>query len=161
MLKPKTNFLLKAAFFETFSVFGYLACLVLIWICWPWSEIRARWYFSALIILFALRELDYDKAHFTVGLLKSRQYIGDLVAFPERVVSILILILVLTILISILVKETRSFWTGLFALRPSELAVMIGLVLIGVSKSVDGLGRKLAGFEIDLSKSVKQFVLRC
>jgi hypothetical protein len=55
------------------------------------------------------------------------------------------------------VKETRSFFAGIFAFMPSELAVMFSLILICITKSVDGLGRKLAGFNISISQSMEQF----
>ena len=98
-----------------------------------------------------MRELDYDKSQFTIGLLKSRQYAGDLVALPERLVSVLLLVFIFIVITSILVNEARNFWTGLFVLNPSELAVMVSLVLIFIRKLVDGLGRKLASFEADPS----------
>ena len=71
--------------FESLTVYLYILCLILIFIFWSWKKIITKWYFSALIILFALRELDYDKAHFTHGVLKSRQYFSDLVGFPELI----------------------------------------------------------------------------
>lgn len=152
------NYLLvEGGVFETLTVLGYAACILLICMSWSWQKIRERWYFAALITLFALRELDFDKSQFTVGLLKSRQYVGDLVALPERIISFLLIILILTVIILILVKETRSFFAGIFAFMPSELAVMFSLILICITKSVDGLGRKLAGFNISISQSMEQF----
>lgn len=148
--------LAEGGFFENLTVIGYGVCLFLIWSCWPWPTIRARWYFPALIILFGLRELDYDKSQFTLGLLKARQYTGHMVGLPEKIISIMLLVLLVALLISILVNETRAFISGLIAVRPSELAVLSSLVLILVTKSVDGLGRKLSDFNIDLSKSAEQ-----
>ncbi|MBI6629468.1 hypothetical protein [Pontibaca salina] len=154
--EDQKHLLAEGGFFENLTVLGYGVCLLLIWSCWPWQKVRERWYFSALIILFALRELDYDKSHFTLGLLKARQYTGDMVGFPEKIISIMLLVLLVALLISILVNETRAFISGLIAAKPSELAVLSSLVLIVVTKSVDGLGRKLADFNITISKSVEQ-----
>ena len=95
--------------FESLTVYLYILCLILILIFWSWKKIISKWYLSALIILFALRELDYDKAHFTHGVLKSRQYFSDLVGFPELIASISILIFIVLVLGSIIIKEKDSF----------------------------------------------------
>ena len=71
-----------------------------------WKKIISKWYLSALIILFALRELDYDKTHFTHGVLKSRQYFSDLVGFPELIASISILIFIVLALGSIIIRPS-------------------------------------------------------
>ena len=151
--------LAEGGLFETLTVYGYVGCPILMWFRWSWQRIIARWYFSVLIILFALRELDYDKAHFTHGLLMSRQYFSDLVNLPELIISILLLIFILTVVMSIFLKERHDFITGVKACKPSEIAIMISLILVVISKSIDGLDRKLAAFGIDLSQSVKQFAL--
>jgi hypothetical protein len=155
--EDQERLLAEGGFFENLTVVGYAACLILIGVCWPWSTTQARWYFPALIILFALRELDYDKSQFTVGLLKSRQYFGNLVSIPELVLSVVILIFILSVVASIFLKETRNFISGLIAGETSQLAIMASILLLLTSKSVDGLGRKLAGFNIEVSQSVEQF----
>jgi hypothetical protein len=142
--------------FENATVVGLGICILLICVNWPWREIRSRWYFSALIALFAMRELDLDKSQFTVGLLKSRQYIGDLVALPERLLSLAIIALILAVIISILMKESRKFFVGISMGQQSATAVMFGIVFIFIAKLFDGLGRKLAGFNIDISEAMNR-----
>ena len=72
-IDEQKKLLTEHGLFESLTVYLYILCLVLIFIFWSWKKIISKWYLSALIILFALRELDYDKAHFTHGVLKSRQ----------------------------------------------------------------------------------------
>ncbi len=152
------NYLLvEGGVFETLTIIGYATCIFLILHRFTWKKIWARWYFVALLVLFTMRELDFDKSRFTVGLLKSRQYMGDLVALPEKVISLLIIILILTVIFYIFAKETNRFLAGISSLRPSELAIMFGLILICTSKTVDGLGRKLADFGINISQQMEQF----
>ena len=150
----------EGGLFETLTVFGYLACIVLICGFWPRQRIIAQWYFSILIILFMLRELDYDKLHFTVGLLNARQYTGGLVPLPELILSILIVIAILTVLTLIVTKEARSFINGLAAYRLSSLAIMISLMLVFVTKALDGLSRKLSTFlDLEITQSFELLAL--
>ena len=134
----------------------YIFCLILICVRWPWQKILSSWYLSALIILFALRELDYDKAHFTHGVLKSRQYFSDLVGLPEFLISLAVLIFILTVLLFIVFKERNNFIKGVINFRQSQLAVLASTILVIVTKTIDGMERK---FGIDLSPSGERFSL--
>jgi hypothetical protein len=120
------------------------------------QKILSNWYLSALIILFALRELDYDKAHFTHGVLKSRQYFSDLVGLPELLISIAVLIFILTVLILMIFRERNNFIKGVVDLKQSQLAVLASIILVIVTKTIDGMERK---FGIDLSPSGERFAL--
>jgi hypothetical protein len=150
------NLLVEGGLFESLTVYLYIFCLILICFKWPWQKILSRWYLSALIILFALRELDYDKAYFTHGVLKSRQYFSDLVGFPELLISIVVLIFILTVLASIILRERNNFIKGVINFRQSQLAVLTSIILVIVAKTVDGMERK---FGIDLSPSGERFAL--
>lgn len=144
---------------ESITVYLYIFNLILIFTLWSYQKIVAKWYFSALIFLFALRELDYDKAHFTHGVLKSRQYFSDLVGFPELILSIIILVFILIVLGSIILNEKNSFINGIKAKKQAHLAILVSLLLIAITKSIDGLNRKLEKFGISLSESGEQFAL--
>ena len=109
-IDTQKKLLIEGGLFESLTVYGYIFCLILIFATWPWQKILSKWYFSALIIIFTLRELDYDKAHFTHGVLKSKQYFSDLVGMYELLISIGVLIFILAILASIILREKNSFF---------------------------------------------------
>ena len=142
--------------FESLTVYLYILCLILILIFWSWKKIISKWYFSVLIILFALRELDYDKVHFTHGVLKSRQYFSDLVGLPELLISIAVLIFIITVLTLIVLRERNNFTKGVIDCRQSQLAVLASIILVIVTKTIDGAERK---FGIDLSPAGERFAL--
>ena len=142
--------------FESLTVYLYILCLILILITWPWKKILSKWYFSALIIFFALRELDYDKAYFTHGVLKSRQYFSDFVSFPELITSIFILLFIIVVLISIALKERKSFIKGIKSNEQPQLAILTSIVLVAITKTIDGAERK---FGIDLSDSIERLTM--
>ena len=154
--EQQKNLLAEGGLFESLTVYLYIFCLILICVKWPWQKILSNWYLSALIILFALRELDYDKAHFTHGVLKSRQYFSDLVSLPELLISIVVLIFILTILALIVLKERNNFIKGVVNLRQSQLAILASIILVIITKTIDGMERK---FGIDLSPAGERFAL--
>jgi hypothetical protein len=155
-VEQQKNLLTEGGLFESLTVYLYIFCLILICLRWPLQKILSSWYLSALIILFALRELDYDKAHFTHGVLKSRQYFSDLVGLPELLISIALLIFILTVLTLIVLKERNNFIKGIIDLKQSQLAVLASIILVIVTKTIDGMERK---FGIDLSPSGERFSL--
>ena len=155
-IEQQKNLLTEGGLFESLTVYLYIFCLILIGVRWPWQKILSSWYLSALIILFALRELDYDKAHFTHGVLKSRQYFSDLVGLPEFLISLAVLIFILTVLLFIVFKERNNFIKGVINFRQSQLAVLASIILVIVTKTIDGMERK---FGIDLSPAGERFAL--
>jgi len=155
-IEQQKNLLTEGGLFESLTVYLYIFCLILIFISWPWQKILSSWYLSALIILFALRELDYDKTHFTHGVLKSRQYFSDLVGLPELLVSIVVLIFIFSVLLFIVLKERNNFIQGVINLRQSQLAVLASIILIIVTKTIDGAERK---FGIDLTAAYERLAL--
>ena len=155
-IEQQKNLLAEGGLFESLTVYLYIFCLILIWINWPLQKILSHWYLSALIILFALRELDYDKAYFTHGVLKSRQYFSDLVGLPEFLISLAVLIFILTVLLLIVLRERNNFIKGVIDLRQSQLAVLTSIIFVLVTKTIDGMERK---FGIDLSPEGERFAL--
>ena len=158
-IDTQKKLLIEGGFFENITVYLYIFCLVLICAFWSWKKIISKWYFSALIMLFALRELDYDKAYFTHGVLKSKQYFSDLVGLPELLVSIGVLLFILVVLASIVLREKNNFIKGIIDLEQSQLAILVSIVLVVITKTIDGLKRKLGSFGVDLSQSGEQFAL--
>ena len=155
-VEQQKNLLAEGGLFESLTVYLYIFCLILICVSWSWQKILSKWYFTALIVLFALRELDYDKAHFTHGVLKSRQYFSDLVGLPELLISIAVLIFILTVLAFIILREKNNFINGVIDFRQSQLAVLTSIILVIVTKTIDGMERK---FGIDLSPSGERFAI--
>ena len=155
-VEQQKKLLTEGGLFESLTVYLYIFCLILICLRWPLQKILSSWYLSALIILFALRELDYDKAHFTHGVLKSRQYFSDLVGLPEFLISLAVLIFILSVLTLIILRERNNFIKGIVDLKQSQLAVLASIILLIVTKTIDGMERK---FGIDLSPSGERFAL--
>ena len=95
---------------ETLSVFGYFLCVLLILLKGKWAYIKKYNYFLILIILFGLRELDFDKRFTTMGILKSKFYLSNSVPVTEKLIGLLVIAILLYI-----------FFLLLFLYSPNEL----------------------------------------
>ena len=101
----------------------------------PWAAI--------LLALFALRELDYDKRAVSEGILKLRQYTGDAPLWEK---ALGLAVVALTILTLVQLARRWGLWrAALSAGRTWAVLLPVAAALVLVAKSIDGLGRKLAG----------------
>ena len=107
-----------------------------------------------MLLGFGLRELDFDKRFTTMGIFKSRFYLSNEVMIGEKMVAVLISALFLVCLFFLLKNFARSFAEGIKARQGQSLTVLIALVFMVSSKSIDGLGRKLKPAGIVVSQSV-------
>ncbi|MEP5762787.1 MAG: hypothetical protein ABJ327_26400 [Litoreibacter sp.] len=114
------------------------------------------WPFAVMLLAFGLRELDLDKKPFTEGLLKSRQYIGDTVPMPERVISAVVLITILIAFVLTIKRGAKPLMRGLANQNGIAWCVGLALVLAVTAKTVDGLARKLEPFGIALSETLSK-----
>jgi len=135
---------------EILSAAGYVVCIALMF--------RLRHLVSILpfvvtLLAMGLRELDMDKRPFTEGLLKSRQYIGDTVGPVERIVSLVILLGIIAAVVTLIYRHGRTFLAALKRANGAALCVAGAIGLVVVSKSLDGLGRKLEPLGITITEA--------
>lgn len=109
-----------------------------------------RWHQVVLLGAAGLRELDWDKAFTDSGVLQLRLYSGD-APLVQKAVGLLVLAVLITAGIRLLRRDLGPWLRGL---RDGQLrAWMIALILAlhAVAKSLDGLGRKLAPWGVELA----------
>lgn len=109
------------------------------------------WPYATLMLAFGLREMDMDKIPFTEGLLKSRQYVGDTVALPERLIAAVVLITILTAVVITLKRGTKPMLAGLKAGDWTAFTIALAIFLGFTAKTLDGITRKMAGFSVEVS----------
>lgn len=129
------------------TVMYFVAALLLL------ARLRSHWPFVGVLVFFGLREMDMDKRPFTEGLFKSRQYVGDTVSLAEKLLSAVILILLITIVV---IAMRRAI--SVLRARGTDgvsLCVLTALFLGVTAKMMDGLGRKLAPYGIDVPSHVE------
>ncbi|HEV7435620.1 MAG TPA: hypothetical protein VGO22_12220, partial [Pseudorhizobium sp.] len=121
-------------------------------IVWLWTRPgetwRCSWELPAIMFLMAGREFDLDKKLTSVGILKSNLYLTDMAPVTERILGLVALAAVATVAVRIIKLHAKPFINGLLALKLWAWAVAFGAGFAVVSKSIDGIGRKLAPFGI-------------
>ena len=133
---------------EMLSATGYLAALPLVWL--RWHDLARPWALAVVLIAMCGRELDLDKRFTEPGLLQARLYTGDSPLWL-KVVGLLVVGTVLAALWRLAVPGLARWARAM----PRGLAWAWALTgagaLVVVSKSLDGLQRKLAPLGIDIS----------
>ena len=135
---------------ETVSAVLYVAAAVVFFLRAPSARWGQLFHVPALMVLFAMRELDFDKAFTPAGVLSLRLYSGEASVTTKLISGVVAAFAVYVIL--------RCVWRGVpagfAALRQGALwpwfAVLAGGLVV-FTKSIDGLGRKLLDFGIVIS----------
>lgn len=116
---------------------------------------RKFFYIPALMLFFAAREADFDKAFTQSGILSLRFYSGDSSLIAKLVGGFFALLAIYVL--------GRVLWHGipaaLRALKAGELWPWFAVFAAGLvagTKSIDGLGRKLLDFGIVISQDLDQ-----
>ncbi len=141
---------------ESMSAAGYVlaAALLILWI--GRSGNRLGWPLAGLLLVMAGRELDLDKRPFTLGLFKSREYISPEVPLAEKLIALAILLGIVLLLVLAARRYGARLLTGLRTGEAPAWYVATGVLLVVLSKSIDGIGRKLAPIGVTVSDSAEQ-----
>lgn len=128
---------------EQLTLLFYLVALGGYFGLMPAGGRRRFWPVPVLLVLFTLRELDFDKAFTEDGILSSGHYAGD--------ASLLAKAAGLGVVLLVLVALGRLVWIGAGPLlrgvrrgQGAAFAALAAVLLLVVTKSIDGLARKLA-----------------
>ncbi len=144
---------------ENATVLGYVLCVVYIIIKGGLDYIKKYPYFVLIPILFALRELDFDKRFTTMGILKLKFYFSDKVPLNEKIVGLLVIALLAYVVISIIKNHLKDFLINLKQGSPVAIGALLIFLAAGISKSVDGIGRKLSSLGINISENFSNIAL--
>jgi hypothetical protein len=147
----RNSLIKEGGFVESASALGYLLCAIFAAYKGKIVFLKQYHYFFTLLIFFTLRELDFHDKYTTMGIFKTRFYISDKVPFSEKLIGTIVVGVLLYIVFIILHRHFKQFWLGLKRHSPPAISVLIAVILIFVSRLVDGIGRKLIGFGIELS----------
>ncbi len=133
---------------EILSALGYFLAALQILLKGKWSYVAKYHYFFILIIMFGLRELDFDKKFTTMGIFKIKFYLSSSVPTSEKLIGLLVISLIVYICITIIKNHSKDFFTKVKALSPIHIGVLIIFLVLLFSKAIDGLARKLGQLNI-------------
>lgn len=110
------------------------------------------WSVSVIMLLFSARELDFDKRFTEKGILQLRLYSGDY-PWDQKLIGAAFVCLILVTLFVLVRRGWRPFLSGLRNGAIWAWAVALAVLTVFVAKSLDGAGRKLAPYGVELSES--------
>ncbi|WP_425092694.1 hypothetical protein [Tropicimonas sp. S265A] len=109
------------------------------------------WSVAVIMVLFTARELDFDKRFMEKGILQLRLYTGDY-PLDQKLIGAAFVCLILVTLYHLVRHGWRPLIQGLRAAEVWAWSVIVAFVTVVVAKSLDGAGRKLAPFGIELTE---------
>jgi hypothetical protein len=137
---------------ETASAVGYFLAVLAMWTFGGWQAIKRNWSLVILLLAFGSRELDFDKRFTSEKIFNLRMYTGDEAPFGEQLLGLSIIALLLFALFTAYKRYGSDFKSGLRQLKFIPVSIAVGVALMVLSKSLDGLARKLAGVGIHISR---------
>lgn len=131
----------------------YLVAAVLLVAVMPPGLRRSQWHLPVILVLMFLRELDMDKALTTDGVLQLRLYSGP-APLPEKIAGAAVIALILVCTWRLATRTVPGFVRGLRAGRADSWQVLLAGIAVVVSKSLDGIGRKLSAISHEIGAEV-------
>ena len=116
---------------------------------------RSNWHIPVILILMALRELDFDKSLTAEGILQLRLYTGD-VPLGHKLIGVAVIALIVTCAVRLMRHNVKPWLLGLRQGRPTSWLVLLAGGFLVVAKSMDGFDRKLAGFGLSFEPELVQ-----
>lgn len=110
-----------------------------------------RWHLAVLALAAGLRELDWDKAFTDSGILSLRLYSGA-APVAQKIAGALVVALLIWAGLRLLRRNLGPWLSGLRGGQVWAWLMAGALMLYASAKTLDGLGRKLAGWGIELSE---------
>ena len=135
----------------------YVLCLFLVRSMQPRMPLSQAWPLLLTLLFLGARELDLDKVPFTKGVLKAKQYTSDDVALGEKLISLAILILLIVTVVTLIRRFGPALIRGIRAGQSHSRAIGLGILFAVLSKSVDGLNRKLEPFGVQVSDETAEW----
>ncbi|MEM7170793.1 MAG: hypothetical protein AAF530_11525 [Pseudomonadota bacterium] len=142
---------------ESLSAFGYFACVLVMGGYGGSAFLKRNWFLAVILIAFCARELDFDKAFTAEGVLKSRFLMSPDVSLQAKIVAYTILAFVLWCGLLALKNHGPRFWQALRhrSLDPGHWCILLPIILLGVAKTVDGLGRKMKSIGLEVTQETE------
>lgn len=139
---------------EVFSAIGYGLCVLVMVLFGGGSYLRQHYPLTVLTAMAGLRELDFDKRFTETGLLQSRMFTSGDVALGERLAGLLVMASLIVLGVLIIRRYLMPFLRQLIRFDPVALGVALAFGFAAVSKTIDGLGRKLEPVGIMVSEQI-------
>jgi len=154
--QTRTNLLRENGPIEIASAAGYFMIPLIMFVKGGWNFLKRHTYLVFLVSALGFRELDFHSRFTTTSITKSRFFFSMEVPFLEKGIAFLVVLILLLSLIVCVKKHWRSFLAGCTK-EIVPMTIGIAFLFMAVSKSLDGLPRKLSRFGMDATSRLSLF----
>ncbi len=144
----------ESGWVERLSAIGYAVDMILFAVVLRGVKNYA-WFLLMLLGMMA-RELDFHNAFTSQTTTSTRFYISPDVPAVEKILAVAVFGLLLYALIRVCITYLPVFAADLKKGCAVAVGVFLGVSLAAISKLIDGLGRKMAGFGIEITEQTSR-----
>lgn len=148
--QPRIYYWNEDGIVEGSTVLLHFLCASFIVIKGGWAYVRQYPYFLLVMLLMGLRELDFDKRFTLYGIFKLRFWTTYEVPMGERLFGVAVILVLVYTLASLVRNHGREYWEDLKQGQSRALAIALVIGTVILSKSLDGIARKLLVFGVHL-----------
>lgn len=145
----RTGLIVEDGPIEALSAYGYFVCAAIL--LRTGRDLAGFAWIVVLLIACGLRELGFHTSLTTMSITKTRFYVNPDVPMLEKLIAGAAILVIAVSVFQLLRIHGRGFFQALRRREPPAIAVLCGLAYIGISKTLDGMSRKLAGLGFDYS----------
>jgi hypothetical protein len=152
---PEDDLMSESGPVEMVSAIGYVLCAAsILWLAGNWHGRLAA---VGLMIMFGLREMDFHSRFTSMNLSKIKFYLSPDVALLEKLIGGAVLAMFVYFVFRLFQLEGRTWLADLRRGRACAFGVLFAMLCAVASKSLDGLARKLADFNVQISSQTSNY----
>lgn len=144
---------------ETLTAAAYLISVATFFREGGWDFCLRHFYFPLVPLLLCMRELDFHNAFTAMSMTKSRFYVSPDVPILQKLIAVIIILALIAGVVLMIRRHGRDFLEGLRDFDATAVAVALAFACAGGAKTLDGLGRKLAEFGIQIGADAETAAL--
>jgi hypothetical protein len=135
---------------ESMTVILYSLCAVQILYFGGYSFQRKYYYFVTIVVLMGLRELDFHSRFTSMGIFKARFYTTASISPVEKLIGFSVIAYLIWIAVALFRYHRRDFILEFKDRSLLSFCILGAACLVAVSKTLDGLSRKLKSIGVSL-----------
>lgn len=153
----KNTLIKEGGLVESLSAIGYFICLLALFLL-KGTEHRGLGYVMFVMLIFGLRELDFDKRFTTWNVSRIELFPSPSIPIIERIIGAVILLPFFYSIFMLVKCHFRELLSAARRMEPYAIGVCFGILLLCVSQILDGLKHKFAVIGITAEGDVDQLV---
>lgn len=137
----------------------FALCAGLWWLLPPTDTSQRHWHISCIAALMCMRELDWDKAFTTSGIMGLKLYTGT-APILEKIIGISVLLFILWMGLR-LIRHNLGHWRrGIPSFNPVSWMLLVATIMLVTAKALDGVVRKLTPYGFEISSRFQLLSMR-